>query len=415
MSASNSRPKSGLEPAGDVRWDLVRRIAASPQMKTSPRLSDFLFYVTDCAIRNAPEEATEQQIGVNIFGRPPGYNSSEDSIVRSHARLLRQKLTAYFESEGSAEEVVVEIPKGHYLPVFRPRLPAQQEIDHSLAAGAATLPGHSIAEATPAPLHRGRWVVVGIALPLFLLIGAVVWHPWTKPAQAQSPVEAFWRPFLTGSPSLVIYSNALFVGNSTDGLRYARPGTVAPPDGKGYVDTYTGVGELASVHTLTQLFDQYHSSFVLKRSLLVTWDEAQLRNLIFIGSPAENPSLRVLPPTTDFTMIAGPGFSGIVNHHPLSGEPALFSRPESPLTHDYAILALLPGVTPGHRTLIFSGLTTFGTQAALDYVCQPAGASTLLKKVRDANGQVRPFEAVLETDIGGGVPLRTRLITIRTH
>lgn len=415
MSASYSRPKVGLESAGDVRWELVRRIAASPQMKTSPRLCDFLLYVADCAIRNAPEEATEQQIGVNIFGRPAGYNSSEDSIVRSHARLLRQKLTAYFESEGSAEETVVEIPKGHYLPVFVPRLPESREVGLSQIPDSAAQLGRPIAEATPALRHGHRWIFAGATLLLLLLISGAVWHRWTKPVQAPSPVEAFWHSFLTGAPPLVIYSNALFVGNSTDGLRYARPGTVVPPDGEGYVDTYTGVGELASVHTLTQLFDQHHSSFVLKRSRLVTWDEAQLRNLIFIGSPAENPSLRVLPPTTDFTMMARSGFSGVVNHHPLPGEPALFLRPESPLTHDYAILALLPGVTPGHRTLIFSGLTTFGTQAALDYVCQPVGASILLKKVRDGKGEIRPFEAVLETDIGGGVPLRTRLITIRTH
>jgi hypothetical protein len=190
---------------------------------------------------------------------------------------------------------------------------------------------------------------------------------------------------------------------------------VVPADGAGYVDTYTGVGELAAVHTLTSIFDSYHAEFVLKRSLLVTWDEAKSRNLIFIGSPAENPSLRVLPPTTDFTMTTGPGFSGIVNHHPLPGEPAIYSRPEYPLTHDYAILALLPGVDPGHHVLVFSGLMTFGTQAAVDYVCQPATVSTLLEKIRGPNGEIRPFEAVLETDIGGGVPLWTHLVTIRVH
>src|ERR1039458_3794201 len=68
--------------------------------------------------------------------------------------------------------------------------------------------------------------------------------------------------------------------------------------------TGSGIGELASVYNLTRLFDAHKATFVLKRSMLVTWDEAQLRNLIFIGSRAENPSLRVLPGTTDFTMMA---------------------------------------------------------------------------------------------------------------
>jgi hypothetical protein len=111
---------------------------------------------------------------------------------------------------------------------------------------------------------------------------------------------------LTGEPPIVIFSNALFTGDSTNGLRYAPPQAPNQPAQLPYVDTYTGIGELVSVYNLTRLFDAHHATFILKRSLLVTWDEAQLRNLIFIGSRAENPSLRVLPGTTDFTMMATP-------------------------------------------------------------------------------------------------------------
>ncbi len=414
MSATYTGPEADLQWSGDACWDLVRRIAASPQLKNSSRLCEFLFYAAGCAIRNAPEEATEQQIGINVFGRPPGYNSSEDSIVRTHARLLRQKLADYFEDQGLAEEMVLEIPKGHYIPAFRLRLAAQPDPGSSLPSQPAMLPAPPVVGTIPAP-RLGLRFILGSVILLVCMIGVMVWRPWKKPIPVQSPVEAFWGPFFTGAPPLVIYSNALFVGNSAQGLRYAAPGAVIPSNGDGYVDTYTGVGELASIHTLTRFFDQYHADFVPKRSLLVTWDEAQLRNLIFIGSRAENPSLRVLSPTTDFSMMTGPGFSGVVNHHPLPGEPALFSRPEHPLTRDYAILALLPGVTSGHYVLIFSGLMTFGTQAAVEYVCQPAMVSTLLNKIRGPNGEIRPFEAVLETDIGGGVPLRSHLVTIRIH
>ena len=69
----------------------------------------------------------------------------------------------------------------------------------------------------------------------------------------------------------------------------------------------------------------------------------------------------------------------------------------------------------GKRILIFSGLTTFGTQAAVEYVCSPETASELMKKITGPKGEIRPFEAVLETTIGGGVPLQTHLVTIRVH
>jgi hypothetical protein len=44
------------------------------------------------------------------------------------------------------------------------------------------------------------------------------------------------------------------------------------------------------------MFDYQHAEFVLKRSPLVTWDEARSRNFIFIDSVAENGSLNELRP-----------------------------------------------------------------------------------------------------------------------
>jgi len=415
MVASNALPDVDSLIVGDERWTLANRIAASQHLKSSPRLCEFLFYVAKCAIREAPEDATEQQIGIRVFGRPPGYNSSEDSIVRTHARLLRQRLAAYFSEEGAAEPIIMEVPKGHYLPVFHMRAEAANSPDLTLS--------HSTTVADPVPLRqipvpstRLRLWTLGLALLAFCLLCALlIWRPWHATAPADTSVESFWRPFLAADPPLVIYSNALFEGNSTQGLRYAAPDSAKEPEGTGYVDTYTGIGELASVYTLTRLFDAHHETFILKRSLLVTWDEAQLRNLIFIGARVENPSLRVLQPTSDFTMVANPDSAGVVNVHPLAGEPAVYSRPERPLTTDYAILALEPGLQPGRRMLVFSGLTTFGTQAAVDYVCQPDTAALLLKKITGPKGEIRPFEAVLQTNIGGGVPLQTRLVTIRVH
>jgi hypothetical protein len=395
----------------DPRWGLVERIAESQHLKSSQRLCQFLLYVADCAVRVAPEDATEQQIGIRVFGRPPGYNSSEDSIVRTHARLLRQKLELYFAQEGAREEILLEIPKGHYLPNFLPR-PGKIPAPH----GTKTMPVER-QESAPFRVRNSRLASVSVALLLAALatVGVLVWHPWNRLRATESAVDTFWHPFLTGEPPIVIFSNALFTGDSTNGLRYAEPEESNSTIHRPIVDTYTGIGELSSVYSLTRLFDAHQTTFILKRSLLVTWDEAEMRNLIFIGSRAENPSLRVLPGTTDFTMVAAPDSAGIVNHTPKAGEPALYSRPEHPLSSDYAILALLPGVQPGKRILIFSGLTTFGTQAAVDYVCRPETAGELLKKITGPKGEIQPFEAVLQTTIAGGVPMNTRLFTVHLH
>lgn len=417
MAAVNAGPNVEDTLATDERWALVNRIASSPTLKSSPRLCEFLFYISKCAIRDAPEDATEQQIGIRVFGRSPGYNSSEDSIVRTHARLLRQKLASYFSEEGAAEQIILEIPKGHYFPVFHNRNLAPLPVPITVP-----LTGETHATNPPGPaVYKDSWrwrripVSVATIFLMFAIAGMAVWHAWRPRVPTQTAVDIFWHPFLSGDPPLVIYSNALFQGTSTQGLRYAAPDPAAQPSGDGYVDTYTGIGELNSVYTLTRLFDAHHATFLLKRSLLVTWDVAQSRNLVFVGSRAENPSLRVLPSTTDFTMVASPDSAGIVNHHPLPGEPPVYSRPERPLTTDYAILALQPGVQPGRLMLVFSGLTTFGTQAAVEFVCDPESVAGLMKKITGPKGEVRPFEAVLQTTVGGGVPFETRLVTIRTH
>jgi hypothetical protein len=227
--------------------------------------------------------------------------------------------------------------------------------------------------------------------------------------------EGFWKPFLTGDPPLVIYSNAVFIGNSKDGMRYANEKELQQPSLlPSVVDNYTGTGEVAAIHELTRLFDQHHADFILKRSLLVAWDEARWKNLIFIGSTAENPSLKVLPTTSDFTITANPDSAGFINHHPKPGEPAVFSRPEHPLTKDYAVIALLPGVESGDHILVFSGLTTLGTQAAVEFARRPQSAAELQRAIGQG-GEGRNFEALLEVSLSGGVPLQTKLVSVRIH
>ncbi len=151
-------PAEGADP----RWELVQRVSSSSTFEKSHRLRAFVLYVCRCALDNQPEAATEQQIGIHVFGRPPGYNPNDDNIVRSQARLLRLKLEHHFSNEGKDEPVIIEIPKGRYLPVFEPR-----------AAVALSVPQ------IPAPVppvevsrFRGRFVIA-TAAGLFVLVA--VW------------------------------------------------------------------------------------------------------------------------------------------------------------------------------------------------------------------------------------------------
>ena len=105
----------------DARWLLVQRIIANPLFAKSVRLVSLLQYVTRMTLEGRTAELTETHIGVKVFDRPEGYNSSDDNIVSFHARLLRAKLQTYFERAGESEELILTIPKGGYVLIFEKR------------------------------------------------------------------------------------------------------------------------------------------------------------------------------------------------------------------------------------------------------------------------------------------------------
>ena len=110
-------------PLLDPRWKLVQRVAASAAFRKSRRLQDFLLFVCERALRDADCLVHEQEIGTAVFGRPPDFDSSHDTLVRVQASQLRKRLQQYFSSEGADESIVIEVPKGRYTPVFRAREP----------------------------------------------------------------------------------------------------------------------------------------------------------------------------------------------------------------------------------------------------------------------------------------------------
>jgi hypothetical protein len=406
---------------------LAARVAEGPQLHNSPKLRDFFDYVVDCALRDAPDEATEQQIGINVFHRNPGYSSGDDSIVRSQARLLRGKLAAYFAGEGASEPIIIEIPKGQYLPVFRnvaeEHLAEVAAAEHPALTSPAAFPrpdfGATPAAAYPAAVtevrsrRSGRWLLAIVACSLLAAgigyaAGLFRTHPHTP------DLDAFWKPFYGTNDSLVIFSNPTFVGDPYSGLRLLSPYDAGNAEALGstHIDeTYTGTGEVAAVHTLSTLFARHEASFTLKPSGLVTWDEARGRSLIFVGAPSQNLALNDLPALMQFHIALTPDHRGyIVNDHPRPGEPVSFD-PASP-TQETAIVAWLPGFDPRTRIAIFSGLTTVGTAEAVEFFSQPDNVRELMKSVPVRNGLLQPFEAVLRIQVSKGVGMGATLVLV---
>jgi hypothetical protein len=105
----------------------------------------------------------------------------------------------------------------------------------------------------------------------------------------------------------------------------------------------------------------------------------------------------------------------IVNLHPAAGETKeyLASPSNQVLTEDYAVIALVPGLEATHTVLILAGTTTIGTQAAVEFVCQPNSVEELLKGLGvTTSQQLKSFEAVIHVKVVRGVPVSSELVAL---
>jgi serine/threonine-protein kinase len=82
----------------------------------------------------------EYRFGLEVFDREASFDPGADPIVRVEARRLRAKLAKYYGSDGRYDDIVVELPKGGYVPSFRRREHPGAEPSASTANRIAVLP-----------------------------------------------------------------------------------------------------------------------------------------------------------------------------------------------------------------------------------------------------------------------------------
>ncbi len=98
----------------------LERVLASPGFARNERLSRFLRFVVQRHLEGRDGEIKESLLAIEVFGRSPGYDPKQDPIVRTEAIRLRARLSEYYQGEGKDDPLIIELPKGGYVPVIRP-------------------------------------------------------------------------------------------------------------------------------------------------------------------------------------------------------------------------------------------------------------------------------------------------------
>ncbi len=420
---------------GKQHLELLHRIANSRSFSTCHTLRAFLLYVGEHAIAGRLDAIKEQQIGSRVLGRKPDYDPAGDNIVRVRARQLRQRLSEYFAGEGLDEPVIVSIPKGHYIPVFEPRIPALNDAPDPPASQSSISSNDPSPEVHAGPKLRRFGIRVGPLLVIAAIIAAVVPLLWsmhrTKSVSDSSSNQGtgpLWgQLFPNGGPELTVVAadagfalwqditdRSLNLGDYLSRRWYAEGATADLKMREIAIRRFTSPADLSLAVRIAEIAGSYNGRVRVKFARNLDIHEVRTGNLVLIGSWRSNPWVELFEPRMNFVLEYdrsrhGPAFR---NRSPKPGEPdfvALDSSlsvqgPETKLIESYAVAALLPSPTDRGHVLIVEGLSMEGTEAAGEFVTNPKRFGTLLRRIGQKDDKsIKPFEVLLGlTAIAGG-------------
>jgi hypothetical protein len=433
---SNDEPwpnAPGLE--SDPRWQLAQRVVESAQFNKSPRLSSFLLYIVAKFIEGRQSEITEHQIGVHVFGRPIGYRTVDDNIVRNYARQLRKRLTEYFAGEGIDHALRIEIPLGGYLPSFtapdQQRKPVLVERTVSSAINMA---------ARPSVETRRGWtrVVAGTCL-LVAYSAALVWLTCFVTARSRSPRHApepagpLWAAMLQGAGNTYIVPpdaglnmvedmshQSMTLADYLRGkyLDLPLPGVDAQSVTDLRTQQLTGFVDLQMVAILARLSEYSPAHVLLRFPRDLRFDDLKSANAVIIGSECSNPWAVIAQNTANFQIHCNSGMQGatVVNLKPRPGEPASYtSHWNEPIHETYAIISFVPNLSGYGKLLLLGGLDAAATQAAGEALLRPETITPILQRARRPDGSLAAFEILLRSTSIQGNATNTHVIAYRIH
>lgn len=95
------------------------KILASPAFANAERMRRYLKFIVEHALSSPNESLKEIAVGMALYAGNGDFDPRTTAVVRVDATRLRAKLLEYYSSEGAADPIVIDLPKGSYSPVFR--------------------------------------------------------------------------------------------------------------------------------------------------------------------------------------------------------------------------------------------------------------------------------------------------------
>jgi hypothetical protein len=429
-------------------WVLLERIAASSHLRRATRLQELLYYLGKRSLKDHFETVHEQMVGVEVFGRPEGYDTSADNIVRTSISELRKRIDAYFNSEGADETLIMEIPRWNYVPLFKHRSvppPAPLELSAATAPQVLEVGNVSLEKQSGSDESYGnRFTLIGLGV-LSILFGLGCIFFWSRYHAVLVQYETLHRSLYSWQyePSVAeLWTSILSSEPDTDVvLADASFGLLQDINKKSFsFDDYLSHGYLSQLEDRPLSPDLHailgriavwnlgsQDEFMLARRILALDPLEQHMhlysarnympglikrdNVILIGGRISNPWDDIFESRMNFTVKFQPdGTIAVMNRAPIAGEQLAYSQTNSV---QYCVISYLPN--PDHKgiVMLIEGTNAEATEAAGDFLLSEDQLSGFKKTLHAERFPY--FEVLLKVSSVPGTPLTASVEAYRAY
>jgi hypothetical protein len=377
----------------------------NPHFSNSRRFPSFLRFIVQEELDGRGDQLKERTLGIEVFGRDPGYDTTSDPIVRVTAAEIRKRIAQYYQDSGNPDELRISLPPGSYVPRFDwPKAHSLSDVAPSSEAPApnqhfaadAAEPQHPVQQSTAASkrLHTS-WLA---AACLLMLLAAGGWF-WMH--SRPSTLDRFWAPVLdSGDPVAVCFPQS-----SIDGITLRD--SADPLQQRRLDEKMNGVivDDLQPLVSLSGLLEMRHQRYNLMGESTATLTDLRNGPTIFLGAFDNAWTLR-LTRSLRFRFGNDPEMTHFWiedTQSPTHVRWSIDRRVQQATNNyrDYAIVARFRDANTGKLAVIAAGIARGGTVAAGEFLTQ-SGDMDSIRSQAPANWAGQNMEFVLSTEIIDG-------------
>ncbi|HEY2470868.1 MAG TPA: hypothetical protein VGI45_23950 [Terracidiphilus sp.] len=390
----------------------LERLLGHPLFANSKRYPALLAYAVEQTLLGNASDLKERSIGIEVFGRVPTYDANADPIVRITAGEVRKRLGLYYYDASHSGELVIELPVGSYVPMFRPpepvveSAPEMADPDTSAIFSPLLLPTAVVSPEPEKPSRFWWWTLAASFLIVGCAVGVFAGLQIHPPPQPDSPtnIDRFWEPFIS-SPNTTTFCLGEPAKNiDMDSINSFEAPVNSPAEPQQlYVRLHmAGLFALADVTTLTRTaaaLEGRHKAFRILPASEASFAQLREGPIVLIGAFDNIWTLRVTQ-RLRFGFESKNGEALLVDRKSSdkSSLATAWDLPYQKLSRDYAIVARIHDNTTGQPVIIAAGISEEGTEAAGEILYNPVYLNSLLAKA-PANWEKMNMEAVIETQV----------------